>query len=97
MAHHHMTPDGPIPFTPEEEAEWNAREKEFTANSAVREWTVIRAERNQLMAKTDWTQLPDAALTNTQTAEWASYRQALRDITTQSDPFNIEWPVSPGA
>lgn len=61
------------------------------------QWSVVRIERNQLIANTDWTQLPDAALTNTQTAEWASYRQALRDITTQSDPFNIEWPVSPGA
>jgi len=23
---------------------------------------------------------------------WATYRQALRDITTQADPFNITWP-----
>jgi hypothetical protein len=42
-----------------------------------------------------WTQLPDAALTNTETANWASYRQALRNITTQSDPFNIIWPTAP--
>lgn len=70
---------------------------EMAAAKAEAQWTVVRAQRNQLIAKTDWTQLPDAALTNTQTAEWASYRQALRDITTQSDPFNIEWPVQPGA
>ena len=61
------------------------------------QWSVVRIERNQLIANTDWTQLPDADLANTETANWASYRQALRDITTQSDPFNIEWPVSPGA
>jgi hypothetical protein len=25
-------------------------------------------------------------------ATWAAYRQALRDITTQANPFNITWP-----
>jgi len=70
---------------------------EVAAAKAEAQWAVVRAQRNQLIANTDWTQLPDAALTNIETANWASYRQALRDITTQSDPFNIEWPVSPGA
>lgn len=68
---------------------------EVAAAKAEEQWAVIRAERNKLIASTDWTQLPDAALTNVQTANWGSYRQALRDITTQSDPFNINWPVSP--
>jgi hypothetical protein len=26
---------------------------------------------------------------------WATYRQALRDITTQTDPFELNWPVTP--
>lgn len=68
---------------------------EVAAKKAEAQWAVVRAERNKLIASTDWTQLPDAALTNVQTANWGSYRQALRDITTQSDPFNINWPVSP--
>jgi hypothetical protein len=68
---------------------------EVAAEKAEAQWAVVRAERNKLIASTDWTQLPDAALTNVQTANWGSYRQALRDITTQSDPFNINWPVSP--
>jgi hypothetical protein len=38
----------------------------------------------------DWTQLADSPVNKT---AWAAYRQALRDITAQSDPFNIEWPV----
>jgi hypothetical protein len=59
------------------------------------QWMSVRGERNTQLAECDWTQLPDAPLTNTQTAEWATYRQALRDITDQADPFNITWPEKP--
>jgi hypothetical protein len=68
---------------------------ELAAAKTEAQWSVVRAERNKLISNTDWTQLPDAPLTNLETADWGSYRQALRDITTQSDPFNINWPVSP--
>jgi hypothetical protein len=53
------------------------------------QWIVIRAERNKLLAASDWTQLPDASA---DAAAWATYRQALRDITTQDNPFSIVWP-----
>lgn len=53
------------------------------------QWIVIRAERNNLLAASDWTQLPDASA---DAAAWATYRQALRDITTQANPFSIVWP-----
>jgi len=56
------------------------------------QWAVIRAERNKLLADCDWTQLADAPV---DAAAWAVYRQALRDITEQSDPFNITWPTKP--
>lgn len=57
------------------------------------QWPIVRRERDKRLADCDWTQLPDVARI---TAEmWASYRQALRDITTQADPFNISWPVQP--
>jgi len=29
MSRHHMTAEGPIPFTPEEEAEWDAMEAAY--------------------------------------------------------------------
>ena len=55
--------------------------------------SLIRIERNKLLLHSDWTQLPDVPL---ETKElWASYRQALRDITQQPDPFNITWPEPP--
>ena len=58
-------------------------------------WGVVRTERNARLAACDWTQLPDCPLTNVKQAEWAIYRQALRDITNQTDPFNIIWPQEP--
>ena len=59
------------------------------------QWAVVRIERNKLLAGSDWTQMPDAP--DTAKAAWANYRQALRDITVQSDPFNIVWPMAPGS
>jgi hypothetical protein len=64
-------------------------------NIKANEWDSVRTERNQRLSDSDWTQLPDAPLSNIKMAEWATYRQALRDITTQSDPFNIVWPGEP--
>lgn len=59
------------------------------------EWLMVRGVRNRKLAETDWTQLDDTPLANTAKQQWASYRQALRDITAQADPFNIEWPANP--
>jgi hypothetical protein len=56
------------------------------------QWQTIRTQRNQMLKDCDWTQLADSPVDR---AAWAAYRQALRDITVQSDPFNIEWPVAP--
>lgn len=55
-------------------------------------WAEIRTKRNELLAACDWTQLPDAPVNS---LPWAIYRQALRDITEQTDPFNIMWPQEP--
>jgi hypothetical protein len=53
--------------------------------------TDARAERNTLLAASDWTQIPDAPVDQ---AAWATYRQALRDITAQAGfPADINWPV----
>jgi len=68
---------------------------EVSAAKIEAQWYVVRYQRNVLLAGTDWTQLTDVALTNTQTADWATYRQALRDVTLQTDPFAIVWPNQP--
>lgn len=54
----------------------------------------IRAERNRLLAETDWTQLSDSPLTAEQIEAYRVYRQALRDITEQEGfPLGVAWPV----
>ena len=58
-------------------------------------WNEVRATRNQYLQECDWTQLSDSPLTAEQKAEWVTYRQELRDITLQPDPFNITWPTKP--
>jgi hypothetical protein len=58
---------------------------------------VVVAQRNALLANSDWTQLADVPLSAEKKAQWATYRQALRDITDQSGfPDQINWPeISP--
>jgi hypothetical protein len=56
---------------------------------------VARAERDALLAACDWTQLPDAPLTDAQRATWAAYRQALRDVPQQPGFPAADWPVAP--
>ena len=59
------------------------------------QWITVRFKRKVKLELCDWTQLDDVPLTNTELQEWQTYRQALRDITTQSDPFNVAWPTPP--
>ena len=56
-----------------------------------KKWIEIREIRNQILKETDWRASTDLTLSD----DWKNYRQALRDVPTQSDPFNITWPSSP--
>lgn len=56
----------------------------------------VRAQRDTLISQCDWTVLPDASLAPEEQTTWRTYRQALRDVTTQpAFPFSIDWPMSP--
>jgi hypothetical protein len=53
----------------------------------------VRAERNEKLANSDWTQLADSPADK---AAWATYRQALRDMTDQAGfPNKIDRPAEP--
>lgn len=55
--------------------------------------TLIRQQRNSLLAASDWTQVADAPVDQ---AAWAAYRQALRDLPANTADFsNVTWPVAP--
>lgn len=96
MARFHATSEGPVPFTPEEEAERDAEEAAWLAGENDRLAATARERRNALLAQSDWTQgkdVPDAVST-----PWTVYRVALRDVPQQPGfPLNIVWPTPPGA
>lgn len=53
----------------------------------------VRAQRNALLTASDWTQVADAPVDQ---SAWATYRQQLRDIPSQSGfPLNVTWPEKP--
>ncbi|WP_072037743.1 tail fiber assembly protein [Enterobacter sp. Bisph1] len=52
-----------------------------------------RAQRDKLLADSDWTMTPDAP---TDKVAWGKYRRSLRDISDQSNfPKHIIWPNAP--
>ena len=53
----------------------------------------FRLIRNAKLSACDWTQIPDAPVDK---AAWAIYRQALRDLPSNTvDPLNPVWPTPP--
>lgn len=55
------------------------------------QWITLRTKRLKLLQETDYMGNSDYPITN----EWREYRQALRDITEQGNPFDIIWPNKP--
>lgn len=56
----------------------------------------VRARRDSLLQSSDWTHVTDSALSDQEKQAWATYRQALRDISNQTFfPYNIVWPTKP--
>lgn len=53
----------------------------------------VRAERDRLLAESDWTALPDSPV------DWSDYRQALRDLPLTIDKEQsldeVKWPERP--
>ena len=65
----------------------------ITAEQIATEIAALRALRNAKLSQSDWTQLPNSPVDK---AVWEVYRQALRDIPTQSGfPDNVIWPTQP--
>ena len=59
----------------------------------------LRDMRDDLLQECDWTQMPDSPLSDSKKAEWATYRQALRDLptnyTNSDSTTDIVWPTRP--
>jgi len=79
------------------ETEINSKISSLDAAEPMR---LLRIERDIRIAKTDWRALSDLTLASA----WKTYRQALRDITTQTpklgsdyelDLTSVTWPTEP--
>ena len=86
------------------EEEINQKVSELEAQEP---FTLLREERNKLIAETDWTQLKDIDLDIIRERNWKNYRQALRDLPSKSTPkldssgnldmTSVVWPDKPSS
>ena len=80
------TVDGVTTTAADNEAAYKAAKDTEQAKS-------VRATRGEKLKDSDWTQVADAPVDQ---AAWATYRQALRDISSQEGfPWTITWPTQP--
>lgn len=78
--------DGVTTTAAEQEATYKAQKDAEQAKS-------VRATRDAKLAECDWTQVADAPVDK---AVWATYRQALRDVTAQTGfPWTVTYPDKP--
>ena len=68
----------------------------YSPEQIANKWKSIKKVREELMLSTDYTQMPDTPITDESKAEFATYRQILRDLpNVNSDPFNVRFPFLP--
>jgi hypothetical protein len=69
------------------------QEAAYKATKDAEQSASVRTSRNDKLAQCDWTQLADSTADK---PAWATYRQALRDVTVQEGfPWNVTWPEAP--
>jgi hypothetical protein len=79
----------------QEYLEWVAEGNTAEAVDNTLTWDDIRATRDQILRDTDWTMTSGATVDQ---AQWAAYRQNLRDLPqTYKDktPDDVVWPTQP--
>ena len=82
-----------VPLRPQGNFDWDGSQWIEQAPDISALSAQARAHRDALLTGSDWTQVADAPVDQ---AAWATYRQALRDVPTQSGfPENIDWPSVP--
>lgn len=70
---------------------WLNEAKQYDYDKAAAE---IRKQRDALLNDTDWTQMPDSALSQEKQERYRIYRQALRDVPEQEGfPYDVIFPT----
>jgi hypothetical protein len=71
-------------------------EAAYKATKDIEQAKSVRTTRDTKLAECDWRVIKAAETATTLDAAWATYRQALRDVTAQSGfPWTITWPDAP--
>ena len=80
-------------------------EAKMTALENINKMEALRLERNSRLDDCDWTRLDDNGLSGSKKTEWATYRQALRDLPASANPTlddnemlnpsSVTWPTKP--
>jgi hypothetical protein len=95
MARHHLINGNIVPFTAEEEAQWDANEAAHADGAFDRAIANLRQDRNRKLAETDFYALSDVTMSE----EMTTYRQELRDLTnglsTVEDVNAVVFPTKP--
>ena len=72
------------------------QEQAYTATKDAEAATAARATRDGLIASCDWMAIKAFEGGTAVSTEWATYRQALRDVSAQAGfPNDITWPEKP--
>ena len=72
------------------------QEVAYKASKDAEQAKSVRTTRDTKLAESDWRVIKAAETATTLDAAWATYRQALRDVTAQSGfPWTITWPDAP--
>ena len=96
MANGNKMVDGQlVEMTDAEQAEYDARNTAWDNDTPNRRMADLRKQRDVLLAETDWMANSDVTMSDA----WTTYRQALRDITSQTPTddalSNITFPTKP--
>ena len=96
MANGNTMVDGQLrEMTDAEQAEYDARNTAWDNDAPNRRMADLRRQRDALLVETDYMALSDVTMSDA----WTTYRQALRDITSQTPSddalSNITFPTKP--
>ena len=95
MPRYHNINGNRVQFPAEEETARDAEEKAWADGAVGRAQADLRADRNRLLAETDFYALSDVTLSD----DMKKYRKDLRDLPAGKDTVekckNATWPTKP--
>ena len=95
----HVVNDKLVDMNEAEQKAYDERMLDNQNKALPRALEILRGRRNYLLQECDWTDLPNADLTDEKKSEWQIYRTNLRDITngltTVDEVKAVSWPSKP--